>query len=131
MRISDWSSDVCSSDLTLRKPKALLRSPSVVFSWPNALEPVPIASLNVPNAWLPLPLATFWYTMATELAPLAWFASQNALLRVPVASLSYPTADELLPAAIDQQSVVEEKSVSVRLGLGGRSYITKKNKPKS
>src|SRR3546814_20162181 len=84
MRISDWSSDVCSSDLSLR------------FRLAREAKAVPATS------------AAF--------AEHAAEAASNAL-------------KSALPkgAAQDRKSVVEGKSVSVRVDLGGRRIIQQNN----
>src|SRR3546814_5818247 len=78
MRISDWSSDVCSSDLLFRPsafapaPSAVAPSasanapsPSDVLLWPldHAFQPIavaysPVAHAPLPNAAEPVPLAS-------------------------------------------------------------------------
>src|SRR3546814_9738877 len=42
MRISDWSSDVCSSDLVLAYPPRLIPDPAVLDSWRKMFSDVPI-----------------------------------------------------------------------------------------
>src|SRR3546814_21052941 len=92
MRISDWSSDVCSSDLTagltLRDASGRLyyaaRHPSAVYPDFNAVPPLVV----------------------------------NALLFIE--------NRELLNPETDRKSVVQGKSVSVRVVIGGRRIIKKK-----
>src|SRR3546814_20592916 len=81
MRISDWSSDVCSSDLS--------------FSFaPRPAAPAPVAEESIEPEVQEVPFAA----TETEAAP------------------------------VDRKSVVEGKSVSVRVDLGGRRIIQKKKK---
>src|SRR3546814_21085302 len=86
MRISDWSSDVCSSDLDAD-------SSSLAHGIQKRLE-IALALSN---------------------------HSRLLLLDEPMAGL---TGQER--SAIDRQSVVSGKSVSVRVDLGGRRIIQKK-----
>src|SRR3546814_12366160 len=105
MRISDWSSDVCSSDLTIfvartdrmgiARQIADLRD-ALVQAWPVTIFPEGTTS------------------GADEL--LAFKASLLAALEPPP------------PGVIDRKSVVSGKSVSVRVDLGGRRIIKKKTK---
>src|SRR3546814_17791649 len=86
MRISDWSSDVCSSDLSMRRGGRSRR---------------PICP-----------------------------AARGSCSRTPTGSRSRSilpdaTGDRQSPAR-DRKSVVEGKSVSVRVDLGGRRIIKKK-----
>src|SRR3546814_18406082 len=94
MRISDWSSDVCSSDLAARRPE--------------------------------------------ELADRA--DGPGALRRLRAARDDHPRAAGVAPAdrsragctarRQDRKSVVSGKSESVRVDLGGRRIIKKKNRTK-
>src|SRR3546814_15185623 len=86
MRISDWSSDVCSSDLARTTPPK--RSTS--------------------GKWT--------YGVAASFAVLVMIILGVALL--------LPGGDE---NEVDRKSVVSGKSVSVRVDLGGRRIIKKKN----
>src|SRR3546814_13124270 len=97
MRISDWSSDVCSSDL---------------------LDPRIIADMNL-HAHGPRiverPYANFLPTDDGRYLLMGGGQSRAAIARFSEA---------------DRKSVVSGKSVSVRVDLGGRRFIKKKNKPK-
>src|SRR3546814_11941224 len=99
MRISDWSSDVCSSDLAVSSSQARAwRCASAISSrdisldrsarhcWPSTLPPS-AARLNHLCAW--------------------------------IRSTSTPPED--------RKSVVQGKGVSVRVDLGGRRMLKKKN----
>src|SRR3546814_8522479 len=90
MRISDWSSDVCSSDL------------------------------DGIGAEVPM-------DQVTGTDPLVEEAEGNMIPTVRIAKpVGWP--DGAVPAAAeDRKSVVEGKSVSVRVDLGGRRIIKKKN----
>src|SRR3546814_17483318 len=98
MRISDWSSDVCSSDLTHREVSTLF--------WINA-------GLGMVAALLMVPLAPL----------LAWFYGEPEL-----SSITLVLGIGFALRGLDRKSVVEGKSVSVRVDLGGRRIIKKKNK---
>src|SRR3546814_13867590 len=95
MRISDWSSDVCSSDLTERRCTA--------FS--GALSVARVVSVDV-----------------------SVYGVQNAhggLYGAHYVRLAGSVSNLLDPAALDgdRKSVVEGKSVSVRVDLGGRRVL--------
>src|SRR3546814_15656053 len=99
MRISDWSSDVCSSDLTL-----LAGAPAVVGLW--------IGSLAYAPQWTALFLGI----------------GAGAIAQVIVEVTLYMTRTGKGRGTLDRKSVVYGKSVSVRVDLGGRRIIKKKNK---
>src|SRR3546814_1270302 len=74
MRISDWSSDVCSSDLPAKKPCATSRRATKSTQWFWASTPTRNASRWVSNSWKATPSTTSW--PPTIRAP--WFlASSN------------------------------------------------------
>src|SRR3546814_16711847 len=102
MRISDWSSDVCSSDLLGPDPGQRFRRHH------HAAHPRPPHPDPPEHPLLPR-------TAAGPRRP----------RRQPGASPA--TVPRPLPHA-DRKSVVEGKSVSERLDLGGRRIIKKKNK---
>src|SRR3546814_12479111 len=111
MRISDWSSDVCSSDLLRRLPQQGGHAPKV-----QGLLAIMPASSSQPARRLDLNLArqfSGWSrstsaTCQANWAPVAARPSQNG----------------------DRKSDVEGKSVSVRVDLGGRRIIKKKKRKK-
>src|SRR3546814_18444188 len=91
MRISDWSSDVCSSDLLLAvRTQAGERGDLGVLA---------LVQVDDPHLAVPEPEA-------------------QPGRRVPAEGL----------AEADRKSVVEGKSVSVRVGHGGRSILKKKKR---
>src|SRR3546814_19505484 len=98
MRISDWSSDVCSSDLPDREPQMTDFSGFDVLSEKAAVADADRVQLLDPELLYPDP--------------------ENVRSAIDEA-----TIDE-----IDRKSVVEGKSVSVRVELGGRRIMKKKNK---
>src|SRR3546814_13656358 len=108
MRISDWSSDVCSSDLRRRS----VRTPSSS----------PLPSL-VPCAFPPImPVRTLFATHFYE----ADIGDPDLLEDLEQSCRLLAVEDG---AGRDRKSVVSGKSVSVRVDLGGRRIIKKKNKP--
>src|SRR3546814_19147303 len=103
MRISDWSSDVCSSDLGRTSDQA---DPS----FPIPLIPfIPAASLErVMQVHRPLRIGAAAATVAGAVV----VDLQPRLQR---------------QARLDRKSVVKGKSVSIRVDLGGRRILKKKN----
>src|SRR3546814_11409243 len=81
MRISDWSSDVCSSDLALRRGRRTAR-------------------------------CIWWITRGNCCTPLLPRKRRSSRVK---------------RRRLDRKSVVEGKSVSVRVDLGGRRIIKKKH----
>src|SRR3546814_13012924 len=108
MRLSDWSSDVCSSDL-----------------WPKPWKGVTLLALNS-IAMPPVNCFTMASLRPTILAT-SIFAS---LKQMPCWSNRWPMfqywREESSSALEDRKSVVEGKRVSVRVDLGGRRIIYKK-----
>src|SRR3546814_14472899 len=117
MRISDWSSDVCSSDLRYSAEawRSLLRPSAETFTLPTASAeklppsadsasarrntegPAPVTATRTPAG----PLATMTPTMASREAGLANFPHER-------------------------QSVGQGTRVPVRVDLGGRCILNKK-----
>src|SRR3546814_12053037 len=105
MRISDWSSDVCSSDLAGR---------AVIIAYTMPLWAVMLARLTLGDPITPGRLIGLLFGLgglAILIGP-----DLRALGAAPAGA-----------AFIDRKSVVLVKSVSVRVGLGGRRiFKTKK-----
>src|SRR3546814_13523608 len=97
MRISDWSSDVCSSDLTLQVEVVALD-----WKWLFIYPQYGVATVN-------------------ELA-----APIDTSIKFHITASS--VMNSFFIPALDRTSVVKGKSVSVRVDLGGRRIIKKKNK---
>src|SRR3546814_11715346 len=93
MRISDWSSDVCSSDLLLQRRVRI--------------KAVRVEDVHVVDAHAPEALVEAGEYVFARTAALAVGAGPH------------------VPA--DRKRVVEGKGVSVRVDLGGRRSIKKKN----
>src|SRR3546814_12634461 len=108
MRISDWSSDVCSSDLLAQPDLGALAQRDVGEDRHIAagLQPAPV-----------------------EIQPGA-VGQTHLLLAVSLGRGIDIGVDPGLGLLGDRKSVVEGKSVSVRVDLGGRRIIKKKNKCK-
>src|SRR3546814_14393373 len=98
MRISDWSSDVCSSDLVMNAPRVA----------PGLEELGELLLLAPFHRWLGLRIAEV--------------GTDELVISMPWRDeiISNPT--------VDRQSVVSGKSVSVRVDLGGRRHIKKQKK---
>src|SRR3546814_13910667 len=99
MRISDWSSDVCSSDLDLARPRRGRRGADLGQDTRRRRRTVRRRG------------AADYRRGAADRHP--------GRLRQP--------RDRRARLAIDRKSVVSGKSVSVRVDLGGRRIIKKKN----
>src|SRR3546814_18028862 len=109
MRISDWSSDVCSSDLLDAADEAV----EAMVALCAAVEiPQGLSSLGVTDEVIPY--------MAVEAAGI------ERLMRNNPRKLSARDIEKIYRA--DRKSVVKGRSVSVRVDLGGRSTIKKKIK---
>src|SRR3546814_16346252 len=107
MRISDWSSDVCSSDLTTSERRSA-RNQLVTALAEHALRTGITDYTGVAElSWLTQVLRFGWQCMTL-----------GRVVREGSRSL----------AGLDRTSVGWGKSVSVRVDLGGRRIITKKNK---
>src|SRR3546814_15327102 len=108
MRIRDWSSDVCSSDLSGRPSPCrpiITNSPERKRKLGGRL----IVKLN---------RCSFqWRTERTS----------STVSEAEGASLAASAIRSLI--TLDRKSAVSGKSVSVRVDLGGRRLIKKKNKP--
>src|SRR3546814_16821835 len=109
MRISDWSSDVCSSDL-LKPSSRILRRPRCTKRTMLSM---------VSGRMLATALETWRFTVMSVgviVTPLDVGRQMPPLVRMNMSSA-------------DRKSVVSGKRVSVRVDLGGRRII-KKNKRK-
>src|SRR3546814_11711338 len=104
MRISDWSSDVCSSDL-VRRPAGGRSSPVLRRS---------SSRLRPPSR------------------PAVRYGCRSARSRRerPAASRRRNLRSAFLQLPLDRKSVVEGKGVAVRVDLGGRRIIKKKTQRK-
>src|SRR3546814_21066060 len=105
MRISDWSSDVCSSDLD---PLIGAFDESVAIVIDNA-----VAVENGKFHCTSREMSASWFIPACKLA-----SSASRFARTSGSSA-------------DRKSVVEGTRVSVRVDLGGRSRIKKKKQKKN
>src|SRR3546814_21065589 len=112
MRISDWSSDVCSSDLLSALELARAGLLDV------------LASDYVPVSLLAATLCLAEAGIGITLPQAVRMASLNA-----ARAAGPDDRGEIAPGKRDRKSAVEGKSVSVRVDLGGPSILTKKKKP--
>src|SRR3546814_11033771 len=99
MRISDWSSDVCSSDLEAVKPLG-------------------------PIAYILKARVTLQRDLGYALSPFNAFLFLQGLETLPLRIREH--CRNAVAVAEDRKSVVEGQSVSVRVYLGGRRIIKKK-----
>src|SRR3546814_12746123 len=104
LRISDWSSDVCSSNLL----------------WCEALG---LLALGIA-----IELAQYAFTSSRSMDPRDVLADALGVAAGFAVALT-PLRDLLLRLDVaDRKSVVEGKSVSVRVDLGGRRFLQTKNR---
>src|SRR3546814_14219755 len=108
MRIRDWSSDVCSSDL----PRAVQA----------ALSKAGLTAADVDKFIFPTTLKGVEGQLAKSLGIRADAVVGNLASQVGDTGVGHG----LLMLAGDRKSVVEGKSVSVRVDLGGRGLLKKK-----
>src|SRR3546814_13885053 len=108
MRLSDWSSDVCSSDLRSlsRRPRGTTKTPSG-----TALRPRPVRLTAASTC-----------TDATGAGAIA--SSARAQPPTSVSSVTHRT-EVWMAIGLDRESVVLGKGVSVRVDLGGRRILKK------
>src|SRR3546814_13262935 len=128
MRISDWSSDVCSSDLANLRPDIV----SFIAEL-NVLQPYCTSDDAKTLACLDSPTKTF--PQGTSGAPCAR-PRRRSRASAPIDAgprfTKEDAADQSTAGIIDRKSVVSGKSVSVRVDLvGGRVIKKKKNKKKN
>src|SRR3546814_15991567 len=114
MRISDWSSDVCSSDLIQADAdkRALAKVERAIAGIIAAIED-----------------GLYQPTMKARMAELEREKTQiTARLAEATADVPdvHPGLAEIYKRKVDRKSVVVGKSVSVRVDLGGRRIIKKK-----
>src|SRR3546814_11521908 len=112
MRISDWSSDVCSSDLEERQRGITINISHVEYETPKRH----YAHVDAPGH------ADYIKNMITGAAQM-----DGAIL--VVAATDGPMA-QTREHVLDRKSVVWGRSVSVRVDFGGRRIFNKKKKSK-
>src|SRR3546814_15194277 len=128
MRISDWSSDVCSSDLTNvgggRWPRCPKRCRRRTATQSRRRARAADARLQPP---MKVSNSSFTFsTTMTDAITQASDASHGAITKRPIFSRSVTKRTSGITAhGRDRKSVVEGKSVSVRVDLGGRRTIQK------
>src|SRR3546814_13332363 len=126
MRISDWSSDVCSSDLFWNGPAINLGPFYYIFA-----AFVIVGAGNAVNltdgldglATMPVIIASVAFMLIAYIVGRADYATYLGIPHVPGAG----DLTILIGAIIYRKSVVEGKSVSVRVKLGWRRIIKNKN----
>src|SRR3546814_14685501 len=117
MRISDWSSDVCSSDLSVQ---ATLKNPKHELL-PGMFADV-VIDTGAPQRYLTVPQTAIAFNPYGETVFVVTTADKfNA-----DADAKAKAAGEKSPE--DRKSGVEGKSLSVRVDSGGRRLIKKKKK---
>src|SRR3546814_1726859 len=128
MRISDWSSDVCSSDLTIKNPvewgwAQLTRTASAIGAAGPALHHIQDTLHSPAPTIRRIGIADVREALAQGFDDFGAFRSDRAFLCVlyPVIGLHF---SQLLLGG--RTRGVEGKSVSVRVAVGGGRYIKKK-----
>src|SRR3546814_13106307 len=129
MRISDWSSDVCSSDLS----RSVLTPPlpEGAASWTGlrgAASALAIAQLAQQHSQLIVALAANEQHAYQLEAELRFFLGELPLVHHPTVKCCRTTSSRRIRKSSDRKSVVSGKSVSVRVNPGGRRIINKNNK---
>src|SRR3546814_13531547 len=122
MRISDWSSDVCSSDLLLRKQEgaALIRHGFGAVRQ-NAVDRERLGDRFLPDIADPFGKLVRHAQLFRREGDLDAAVGDDLIRHV----LTIDSA-KLRAGLEDRKSVVEGKSVSVRVDLGGSRIINKK-----
>src|SRR3546814_16573911 len=115
MRISDWSSDVCSSDLRRRLDNVALR-----------LHRGDLDDGTAEIALQHLQAAVRRERLGKRRQHLLVVAAPGRRLPQHAAVAGQPRLLPVVAEALDRTSVVSGKSVSVRVDLGGRRSIKKK-----
>src|SRR3546814_14946215 len=138
MRISDWSSDVCSSDLhearlIARGQVEFLRD-RVHHHHDDHVEQIRHGFEALEFEHYKFIVADIQRRGAVEIMAIGAARSEIAQVEGELARDGHEMVDMiergLNPLGIgDRKSIVSGKSVSVRVDLGGRRNITKKNKP--
>src|SRR3546814_15633039 len=114
MRISDWSSDVCSSDLTWVAPRP----------WEADLAHILVKrKAGVADGEIKWPCGDSFQCSRTLLP-----AHDRSSIADPAPRRSPAACPIRVAPREDRKSVVYGKSVSVRVALGGRRTHKKKNK---
>src|SRR3546814_16142266 len=111
MRISDWSSDVCSSDLVASRHRAARRGRAGRYGGGGAL---------------PFGLRRRGTDRGRPPGAARGGGAEPAAPPPGQCRASLARRATLLPSGRDRKSVVSGKSVPVRLDLGGRRIIKKK-----
>src|SRR3546814_13900313 len=121
MRISDWSSDVCSSDLINRIHVGGKRREMVAAKTDGRRNPADaLEAADLGKNFVAPPLNLFEHLLGVRDRAFGIEPSLRLEGLVPDCSG--------LRFEIDRKSVVSGKSVSVRVDLGGRRIIKKKKK---
>src|SRR3546814_15957055 len=118
LRISDWSSDVCTSDLQREAWQA--PENALPLNLPHLLGRLRLAE----NRMQPVGEFLDMRVMTREIVEMRQFFPEQRILRQG----AHQDGEEI-PSG-DRKSVVSGKSVSVRVDLGGRRIIKKKNQTK-
>src|SRR3546814_15542597 len=141
MRMSDWSSDVCSSDLAISGRMPFRKTAHKRLIYKDNLKPQKTAStvLVIPASKLTSPRIQYFRlerfsAMTLRTRPLTWLSPAIFVVFCTACAVGpdyHAPADEGDLAGVpsswqDRKGVVEGKSVSVRLALGGSSNNKKK-----
>src|SRR3546814_18752360 len=118
MRISDWSSDVCSSDLILQCIDLLLKR-AIARIQLGKVQRTDSRRVALPFTQLAFQVLTLVQTVGRALGPVHG--------RLQVCD-SGRELEQRGIGRLDRKSVVEGKCVSVLVGRGGRRILTKTKK---
>src|SRR3546814_12429436 len=135
MRISDWSSDVCSSDLgaddlsllaqLVNDPRAAIASTAGIVDGRHlGVQSLVGQRVGTGRAHAPLAVAAARHLQhaakPTDGVLVAMLVDPGVLHRDPLAKYAVAFRRTSTSSFADRKSVVEGKSVSVRVDLGGR-----------
>src|SRR3546814_18930804 len=124
MRISDWSSDVCSSDLFGNYLSTWLKSYLVIIAATSSLAPaIASAAQSLPDqlaAALGGNMATsFDSFVSNAINPAQTIHDNMEPWTIDIWLTEYTNPNPITLIVLDRQSVVSDKSVSDRLYFGG------------
>src|SRR3546814_18262718 len=117
MRISDWSSDVCSSDLAILGKVKLVAADGVVLTTPTG-------DVKLPRTAFVIGLAGLGTSFTAEQFPAVLQKDNTAAAAADAGHAAALIAGTDAPRLPDRKSDDEGKSVSKQVKMGGARLIT-------